>query len=166
MDLICSHSIVHALYQLICLFSYFALVMFFLSTELGYRNWIHDFPIGSKSSSSCVDRLDSLGSLSRHLSLSSIGLSSSSRWHLVSAQSWWLANVGVSVYGCPQKNIIFAFLAVPSMSCFSYLDGLWGGRQVTCCFMRCWFQDLFKTVAASLCSFHLAFSLSALLKPM
>ena len=40
----------------------------------------------------------------------------------------WLANTGVSMYG--SQWVLPASPAVPCMSCPSYLDGLWDGRQV------------------------------------
>ena len=48
-----------------------------------------------------------------------------------------LTNTGVFIYRSP-----FISLTVPRMSCSSYLDDLWDGRQVA---VECCFQDLFKT---------------------
>ena len=51
------------------------------------------------------------------------------------------ANTGVSMWRSPQENFTYEFNpvspAVPSMSCLSYLDGLWDGRQMAIQLLFC-----------------------------
>ena len=80
--------------------------------------------------SSPVDSTDSLDSLFRRPPLSAIVLTRSSGLHPVSLCCE--ANTGMPMRSSPQENVISEFVftssAVLSMSCSSYLDGLWDGR--------------------------------------
>ena len=70
------------------------------------------------------------------LSLLSITPSKSSRLYPVSTQSWYmqvLASTGTSMRWSPLEKITYEFVffssSVPGMSCSSYLDSLWDGRN-------------------------------------
>ena len=69
------------------------------------------------------------------LALFAITLERSCRWHPVSAQSWLMyVFAGWPTLVCPcvgvhwRMLLILASSAVPSMSCLSYLDGLYDGK--------------------------------------
>ena len=65
----------------------------------------------------------------------------------------------------PLENIICDFVhvspAVFCISCLSYLDGLEMGIKwlYSCCFLGCWFQDLFNTARSFLFCSRIAFSI-------
>ena len=64
------------------------------------------------------------------------------RTELMNVSLGRLANTVLSMCGSPQDNLAYEFVptspAVPSMSCLSYLDGLWDGRLVDVQQLFCW----------------------------
>ena len=69
--------------------------------------------------------------------------------HKYDASPCWLANTGMAMCMTSSENVtyelVFASPAVLSMSCSFYLNSLWDGRSYSCCFVGCYFKDLFKT---------------------
>ena len=78
----------------------------------------------------------------------------------MSIQSW-SNNTGMSMCKSPWKNVahefVFDSLTMLYMSCLSYLNGLWGGRQVAVQLLFC--RICSRQHPAFLCSFYIAFLL-------
>ena len=92
---------------------------------------------------SCVDSIDSL-TYSHHPPISilvNLKTVYNVCTELMNVSFCCLVNTGVSTCSSPEKNIVYEFILIspaePIMSCSSFLDGLWDGKQVAVQLLLC-----------------------------